>query len=98
TQTPTLSLHDALPISRIQRESGYAARGHVRRQPRGGGRGGAPGGTLSPQTLRRRAARRSSQNVGFTLDSPACGTACRGSQRTVRSEEHTSELQSPYDL
>src|SRR5437764_2348820 len=62
----TLSLHDALPISRL----GRAARRPARRRPRGGDRAGAaaplPGG-------RRRAPDR-------------------------RSEEHTSELQSPMYL
>src|SRR5207248_9676033 len=60
TEISTLSLHDALPISR---------RSSPRRQCRRAGR-----------TRRRR----------------SCRTG-RG-RRSVRSEEHTSELQSPYDL
>src|SRR5207248_9289785 len=62
TATPeffTLSLHDALPISR--RRGGGVARGSL--SPPGAGAGGAG-----------------------------------GRSRQERSEEHTSELQSPYDL
>src|SRR5207249_9392410 len=92
THTPpsllhTLSLHDALPIS-------------------------PPfswGSRQRPSTsLRRRSCRRSLTSTQSTTRSPrrswidrsACSTSCseRTSPRTRRSEEHTSELQSRFDL
>src|SRR5207249_6586517 len=86
TQTYTLSLHDALPISGAGR-AGYRTpggtlpgRGAVHPAAR------APAGRGVPPDLRVRPVR------GHR---PA-GTGSRGG--TERSEEHTSELQSRFDL
>src|SRR5256885_7835702 len=74
TEIYTLSLHDALPISRLRRARGRAGRpAAARRQGPGAGRGAQ--GSAGPRRDRRR--RRVSGG---------------------RSEEHTSELQSPCNL
>src|SRR5207248_9705957 len=85
--TSPLSLHDALPISAATRSPRAARR---RAPPRG-----APGPDPPdrPRARRRRSRDRASRARG--------GNATRGSCRPCpagRSEEHTSELQSPYDL
>src|SRR5207248_8405157 len=91
-----LSLHDALPISDV--------RGTLAQDPRwrGGLRG--PDAQLPPARGRdrpRQAARRRVHGLGPPLaDRPAPGGPAPLPPRApvVRSEEHTSELQSPYDL
>src|SRR5207248_9509033 len=67
----TLSLHDALPISRDAR--GRAKGRHSDRR-------------ASQHRLAARGARRRRPRAG------------QAAQQPLRSEEHTSELQSPYDL
>src|SRR5207248_11629029 len=71
TDTSTLSLHDALPISR-------------RFRPR-----------LPPHPPRRAARRARPAAPPDARRASPCST---GPCRPARSEEHTSELQSPYDL
>src|SRR5207248_10924495 len=78
----TLSLHDALPTSRRPRPT--RSRAGRRRPPPGVGRQGR-----RRSIARRRHGRRAG---GATVRA----RAPRAGQR--RSEEHTSELQSPYDL
>src|SRR5205807_8707785 len=87
--TYTLSLHDALPIS---------ARGNGRR-PGGTGPDASPprgrtGGNLPGVRRGRRAAAAGARRGGEAP--PGVGTRHLGPD--VRSEEHTSELQSPCNL
>src|SRR5207248_9788346 len=90
----TLSLHDALPIFGLRHRSAPA---RARRQVDGARAvpGPRPRGD---RTRGRRAGRDGAQPRG---PGPAARLA-RGARRTLpaglRSEEHTSELQSPYDL
>src|SRR5207248_9357193 len=89
TQSYTLSLHDALPISRLLRDDGldfrYVVVGHD-----AGDRAEAE---------RRVSALGLSDVVSFVGGVPASEVAgWYASADVYRSEEHTSELQSPYDL
>src|SRR5207248_8989503 len=77
TETHTLSLHDALPISAFMSPPPASARHPAVRGARS--RSASRRAPLSPRVRR---------------SAGACRCACLG----VRSEEHTSELQSPYDL
>src|SRR5207248_8403330 len=91
-----LSLHDALPIYARAALPGpdSAGRFRVARDDRA-----APGATDEHCLPRGRAGARTARAgcaVGFGGDATA-GRA-RGRVPAVRSEEHTSELQSPYDL
>src|SRR5438094_5144590 len=72
TEIYTLSLHDALPISRPLGGARVLARGIAR-------------------TVRAAAADHEAVEAGAGLERS-------GSTNGARSEEHTSELQSPYDL
>src|SRR5205807_9732800 len=94
----TLSLHDALPISCADEEAGHAGISD---------RYGATGGDLSLE--RRNHAASAPQDVaethGAELRTPRCakqddlfGEPLRCTHDTDRSEEHTSELQSPCNL
>src|SRR5207248_10435881 len=88
TQTYTLSLHDALPISACSRpcrsSCGLPAPG-----------GALPGGmSCWPRCCSRQRCSRST--VARTQRSRCC--CSRPRTLSSRSEEHTSELQSPYDL
>src|SRR5207248_9530498 len=89
TQTSTLSLHDALPI--LHR----SARRAMEVSRAGGDRSLAAARTV------RTDGRSRVRNIR-ALDSAAGGALPRevskGARRFRRSEEHTSELQSPYDL
>src|SRR5207248_10251624 len=80
TQTYTLSLHDALPISRSRTATTARSSAHS-------------GGVL--QRRYRHSSR--GQKRGMSA-SPAPAEACPSCGVDLRSEEHTSELQSPYDL
>src|SRR5207248_4746926 len=83
----TLSLHDALPISL---RAGTSLRKHAE---------SGQSRRLFSQSLRA---------ISLLWGGPLClgprvpasrqGRRCKGRVGTVRSEEHTSELQSPYDL
>src|SRR5207248_9227131 len=86
----TLSLHDALPIYEPRDARGCRPPRHRRRVGRraGGGGGGGGGGT--------RAGLRAAGGAGATVDPPR--RLARSAGDGARSEEHTSELQSPYDL
>src|SRR5207248_5227410 len=77
------SLHDALPIS--------VAPSRVSRRPRD--RGCGRGGRRDDGRDRARRRRRPRQRPG-----PATRAGRGRAARDARSEEHTSELQSPYDL
>src|SRR5207249_10448021 len=92
--TYTLSLHDALPISRAYRE-GRARPGDRRRDRRG------------VRLLHEIAARPGGRGCGARRDPRALGEALRPRAVALvasmvaahsRSEEHTSELQSRFDL
>src|SRR5690606_41540949 len=85
TELYTLSLHDALPICCLARPP--PAAGASRRAP------GAGAGTL-PRASGPTAARRTRGSRRTAPPAPA-GRPCR---RCVRSEEHTSELQSRENL
>src|SRR5207248_10233353 len=87
THTSTLSLHDALPIStHAPRRSGGS---HSNR-------------TGSPPTPRKGVAAFTATAASRLAMSAAAGGRARAGSTTpsgkARSEEHTSELQSPYDL
>src|SRR5207248_10496645 len=90
TETHTLSLHDALPISARRRaqprrrrtRGGVSARGATASRRGGGCRRGSIATCRTPAAIRRCTRTR----------------ARRRPRRRPRSEEHTSELQSPYDL
>src|SRR5207248_7886920 len=98
TQTYTLSLHDALPISRA-RLLGGELRLHL---------DGNPSRLVQLSLLEQRLHELAEdpRHEGPVLQRPEDGE--RGAeialrlvemaQQTPRSEEHTSELQSPYDL
>src|SRR5207248_7846682 len=91
THTPTLSLHDALPI---WGRPGHAAPGGLpgRTPPAGRARRGI--GHYGRMTdIRRRASRVAFENQWLRLRVDEIEYA-----DGTRSEEHTSELQSPYEL
>src|SRR5207248_11583787 len=90
TQHATLSLHDALPIlnSRAQR-SRWISVGGVRLS----GRSVSSARNAPSARMRPRAPPASASN---TLAGGALGLIL--ADGALRSEEHTSELQSPYDL
>src|SRR5207248_9574308 len=88
TETYTLSLHDALPICRVGRR---CVDRDARVQPLVPGRPEERDRLAVPARAAggpRREAGRRRRRVGRTLGHPT----------RRRSEEHTSELQSPYDL
>src|SRR5207248_10005704 len=89
----TLSLHDALPISGAGIEAGLAAYTAARLpRTRMVANGSYRASRLSGMTSRPAIALR---NAGISL----AGRLAPGLMiRQMRSEEHTSELQSPYDL
>src|SRR5207248_10091921 len=78
----TLSLHDALPIWRAVR---------------GGGRALLAGGQSARRTALRRHAPGGLRRAGDHA-APAPSAPAPHRRGAARSEEHTSELQSPYDL
>src|SRR5205807_8522055 len=83
---PPLSLHDALPIFRSSRE----------RAARGGGAGIRPAGPGRRMTRR---AGMGTDAGGFHSSFQSEGSsAIHGRTKEPRSEEHTSELQSPCNL
>src|SRR5207248_3508830 len=90
TSTPPLSLHDALPIY----SSAKSGLPPIRtRSPCGRER--------SPIRAARRTSVSSSVRGGMDTIPRHSGrrsTSSRRAVQTTRSEEHTSELQSPYDL
>src|SRR5207249_11922410 len=86
THPPTLSLHDALPISGTRRPPPRARTGG-----RAASRAGPAWGAWRPAPATGAAARPSASA------SPS-RTASRPRRRGCRSEEHTSELQSRFDL
>src|SRR5207248_10610055 len=92
TDTYTLSLHDALPIFLAAARRGGGADASGRREPRPA----APGGALRRRCLRELRAPRSLARRRVRIPDRALRTRERGARS--RSEEHTSELQSPYDL
>src|SRR5206468_5974032 len=95
TPTSTLSLHDALPISR--RAPGPS--GRPRRRDRIVAHRVAAPGRLQRGSLEPRAAAVSAATLPALARGVPPGAAKRaGLGRGVRSEEHTSELQSRSDL
>src|SRR5207248_8909250 len=93
----TLSLHDALPISdRLSRGGRPARRGPrtQHRPPAPGDRHGLP--ALQPLPAPDRA--RKHHRGADPRPRDAGGGGARDGPRAPRSEEHTSELQSPYEL
>src|SRR5205807_9675412 len=82
TQIYTLSLHDALPISRLLRWRCQSPPAH-QAPPPGRSRSQAACPTTAPSDGRSR---------------PRADSGSRRSSETSRSEEHTSELQSPCNL
>src|SRR5690606_41718349 len=84
TQVSTLSLHDALPISR-------SASSDAARSPRSGGRSNRSSPTRSPASSPHGTASPPSGAV----PTPSAGMPCHAGRR---SEEHTSELQSRENL
>src|SRR5207248_10234084 len=95
TATYPLSLHDALPIYRVRANLDPpvqdAVQGEAERWARqlfsaGNGASGAQAGSLNPESVRRYF----EQRYAIGQEDPG--------QQIPRSEEHTSELQSPYDL
>src|SRR5207248_8531548 len=93
THIYTLSLHDALPISIrssarwASRKEGLKSSGFTQSRP-------IDTDTVMPSSDSATASRMrvASSSASGSLPSGDCGTS------TMRSEEHTSELQSPYDL
>src|SRR5690606_41990109 len=82
-----LSLHDALPISRRRRGSSLRPRHHA----------GAAAGAASPDLRDRHGAARDPRRVRrFAGRHLPAGR--RGDRAALRSEEHTSELQSRENL
>src|SRR5207248_11439519 len=82
----TLSLHDALPIWHVSGSNPLRARSPDSRLTRVSSGRSAIRAAFRPASSRARASSASGSSVAA---SPTC---------SLRSEEHTSELQSPYDL
>src|SRR5207248_9541466 len=98
TPPHTLSLHDALPISAIPdiesiRPTPVAGRpqeSHLRRLNPGAGHPEIPIRTIGPESR--------GPDVAGRRDRRLLINGQRRRRNVDRSEEHTSELQSPYDL
>src|SRR5207248_9432513 len=91
TSSYTLSLHDALPISATREEpAGRAAEGHRQEQHFRQGEDG--------QYLALQKSRRGRRRPARHLRNPQVAELRHRQPDAERSEEHTSELQSPYDL
>src|SRR5437016_4805925 len=88
TEIYTLSLHDALPISHLHRLHAHEAEAEEDHVRRGGGEAGERG----------RAVGHALDDVAEAREARRHGRACFGVALDVRSEEHTSELQSLTNL
>src|SRR5207248_8823150 len=90
TENSTLSLHDALPISDVDGNIGYQATGKIPIRTTGDGSLPADGSNNAHEWT---------SYIPFeklpSVMNPASGIV---GTANGRSEEHTSELQSPYDL
>src|SRR5207248_5928818 len=92
----TLSLHDALPICPHQPST--AASDSLVSAPTPAQATGSP---TSPPNAPRRSESLRPRTQDCSADCPRCSRRSPRSavcERKLRSEEHTSELQSPYDL
>src|SRR5207248_11473988 len=93
-----LSLHDALPISRAIRSRGVPRRA-CPALLRGTRRARAPASVtqFAPGAAQRQRRVVAAEELGAVVEQRVARVDLDAAQRE-RSEEHTSELQSPYDL